>query len=395
MFWLAQIVFWTSALALIYTYVGYPLLVFAVSRARPLPIHKADFEPTFSVIITAYNEEADLAAKLENTLRLEYPAEKLEILVASDGSTDRTDDIAREFARRAVKLLRVEGRVGKTETQNQAVARTTGEIILFSDATTVYRPDTLRVIAPNFADKTVGCAAGKLVYVDPHSTTIGSGARSYWNYETFLKQSESAACSLIGVSGCLYAVRRAAYVPMYREACSDFLIATKIREQNLRTIFEPNAVSIEETNRRADKELNMRVRVINQSLTDLWRHRRMLNPFTSGFFAVELLSHKVLRYCLPLFLLLIFAASLLLAIEGNWFFAALTLLQIIFYAVGAAAIGFDSRGFQVPRLLSLPQYFLLVNAAIVLAFLKFARGERIAVWQPVRENNRQSEEFNG
>lgn len=369
---------------LIYTYAGYPLLVFAVSRLFPKSVKKSAFEPTISIIITAYNEELALRVKLENTLALEYPAEKLEIIVASDGSTDKTDEIAGEFAASGIKLFRQEGRLGKTATQNGAVEIANGEIIVFSDATTEYQTDVLRILAPNFADETVGCAAGKLIYIDRKKSSVGEGARSYWNYETFLKEAESAACSLIGASGCLYAVRRRNYVPMYPEACSDFLIATKIREQNLRTVYEPNAVSIEETNNQTDKELQMRVRVITQTLTDLWRHRGMMNPFKSGFYAVQLFSHKVLRYSVPLFLILILLSSFVLAFY-SWVFDLLLFAQIVFYFAALAAMSIEKLNGTAPRILALPQYFVLANTAAVLAFYKFSRGERFAVWQPIRD----------
>lgn len=383
---MAQAIFWASAIALLYTYAGYPLLVFAVSRLRPLEIRKAAIEPIVSVIVTAYNEEAALPAKIRNTLALDYPAEKLEVIIASDASTDRTDRIAEQFAGSGVRLFRQEGRLGKTATQNGAAAIATGEIIVFSDATTVYQTDVLRVIVPNFADASVGCVAGKLVYVDPNQSNVGAGARRYWNYETFLKTCESRACSLIGASGCLYAVRRSAYVPMYPEACSDFLIATKVREQNLRTVYEPDAVSIEETNNRADKELRMRVRVITQTFTDLWRHRHMLNPFRSGFYAVELISHKLMRYSVPIFLVGLLAASTVLWFESR-IFGLILLLQIGFYAAAAAALALEKITGSAPRLLALPQYFVLANLAAVLAAHKFWRGERFAVWQPIRDNN--------
>ena len=297
----AQIIFWTSVAALFYTYVGYPLLIYVYSLIFPKPIKRGDFEPFVTVLITAYNEELDIRAKLENTLKIDYPPEKLEILVASDGSTDKTDEIVREFAASGVKLFRQEGRVGKTYTQNKAVEQASGEIVLFSDATTMYQSDVLKQILPNFADETIGCVAGKLIYVDPGETNVGKGAKSYWNYETFLKRSESLACSLIGASGCLYAVKKSAYKPMYAEACSDFLIATVLYEQGLRTVFEPNAVCTEETNRQSKNEMQMRVRVISQTFTDLWRNRNMMNPFRSGFYAVELISHKLFRYAVPFF----------------------------------------------------------------------------------------------
>jgi cellulose synthase/poly-beta-1,6-N-acetylglucosamine synthase-like glycosyltransferase len=379
----AKILFWLAASALAYAYVGYPLLVWLVSYARPRAVRRAEFEPAVSVVITAYNEERDLASKLENTLALDYPKERLEVIVASDCSSDRTDEIARSYAARGVRLHRQAERLGKTAAQNAAVELARGEVILFSDATTLYQPDVLRAMLPNFADASVGCVAGKLVYVDPAATSVGRGAKSYWGYETFLKTHESRACSLIGASGCLYAVRRSAYVPLYHEACSDFIIATKMVEQGLRAVYEPRAVCTEETNRQADKELRMRVRVIAQTYTDLWRHRRLLNPLRGGFYAVELLSHKVMRYLVPLFLLLVLITSAALA-PRSLFFAALFAGQAVFYAAALAGWLLERAGARV-RLLSLPHYFVLANLAAVIAFYKFARGERYARWEPIRE----------
>jgi cellulose synthase/poly-beta-1,6-N-acetylglucosamine synthase-like glycosyltransferase len=382
---ICEIVFWSSALALFYTYVGYPLLLLIVSTLRPLAVRRgADAElPETSVIITAYNEERDLRAKLENTLALDYPAEKLEVIVASDCSTDGTDEIVREYAARGVQLLRQPVRLGKTAAQNSAVASARGEIILFSDATTLYQPDVLRVMMPSFADPAIGCVAGRLVYVDPAESSVGQGARSYWGYETFLKRHESRACSLIGASGCLYAVRRSAYVPMYDEACSDFLIATLMVQQGLRAVYEPLAVCTEETNRRADKELRMRVRVITQTLNDLWRHRAMMNPLRSGFYAVQLFSHKVLRYLVPVFLAILFIASALLAVS-NAFYAVAFGAQLAFYLAAACGWALERAGRRI-SLLALPHYFVLANIASLIAFYKFLSGERYARWEPIRE----------
>ena len=157
-----------------------------------------------------------------------------------------------------------------------------------------------------------------------------AGARSYWSYESTLKESESAACSLIGASGCIYAIRRSAYKPMYPEACSDFLIATALYKQGLRTVYEPHAVCIEKTNGNTTQEMRMRIRVISQTFTDLWHNREMLNPFRSGFFAVELISHKVLRYSVPLFLALVLVCSGTLAFYST-FYLGLFALQAAFY----------------------------------------------------------------
>ncbi|MGH9941909.1 MAG: glycosyltransferase family 2 protein [Pyrinomonadaceae bacterium] len=378
-----QAVFWLCTAALCYAYIGYPMLLLLVSRLRGREVRRADWTPSVSVIITAYNEERDLAAKLDNTLALDYPKDKLEIIVASDCSSDRTDEIALSYAARGVRLHRQPERLGKTAAQNAAVELAGSEVLLFSDATTLYRPDVLRVMVRNFADPTVGCAAGRLIYVDPEQSSVGRGARSYWDYEVFLKEHESRVCSLIGVSGCLYAVRRSAYVPLYHEACSDFLIATKMVEQGLRTIYEPAAVCTEETNSRTHKEMRMRVRVITQTYTDLWRHRAMMNPLRSGFYAVQLFSHKVMRYLVPVFLAALFATSAALA-AGSTFYLMVLVAQLGCYVAAAAGWLLERAGRHAGPL-AFPLYFVLANLAALIAFYQFLRGERYARWEPIRE----------
>jgi cellulose synthase/poly-beta-1,6-N-acetylglucosamine synthase-like glycosyltransferase len=378
----AEVVFWMSAIALFYTYAGYPLLLILISTLRPRTVRRAENTPSVTIIIAAYNEERALAAKLEDTLALDYPHESLEVIVTSDCSSDRTDEIAREFGTRGVRLHRQPERLGKTAAQNAAVELASGEIIVFSDATTLYQQDVLLALMPNFADPTVGCVTGQVVYTDSAKSTVGHGTRSYWNYEFLLKRHESSVCSLIGVCGCLYAVRRSAYVPLYHEACSDFVIATKMVEQGLRAIYEPAAVCTEETNTRANKELSTRVRIMTQTFADLWRNRGMLNPLTSGFYAVQLLSHKVMRYLVPLFLISSLSASAVLATRSV-VFAVILACQIGFYAAAGLA-GLLERSGLNSRLLAIPQYFVLGNIASLIAFYHFLRGERYARWEPIR-----------
>lgn len=378
----ALIIFVLTIILLVYTYVGYPLVVYLMSRMFPQRHDPNPITPTVTILITAFNEQEAIAAKLDNTLALAYPEDKIEILVASDGSTDRTDEIVKTYADRGVRLFRQDGRVGKTITQNNAVAAATGEIIIFSDATTDYTPDILDRVLPHFADDNIGCVAGRLVYVDDAASSVGSGAKGYWNYETFIKQAESRACSLIGASGALYAVRRSAYVPMYAEACSDFLICTMLYRDGYRSIFEPEAVCFETTNVRSDDEMRMRIRVISQTFTDLWRNRDMLLPWRSGFYAVQLLSHKLLRYAVPLLLVVALISNAVLAFPSP-FFAILLALQLVAY--GAAILGFvlERSGIKAGPL-AFPMYFILANFASAAAFFQFLRGERYAAWEPIR-----------
>ena len=378
-----QIIFWIAIAAIAYTYAGYPLLLILIGKFRAKPITRREVTPSVTVIIAAYNEERDLAGKLENTLALDYPKERLEIIVTSDCSTDRTDEIVRSFESRGVRLHRQAERLGKTAAQNAAVEKASGEILLFSDATTHYRPNVLRMLAPSFADPSVGCATGTVIYAHDADSSVSHGTRSYWSYEFLLKKHESAITSLIGVCGCMYAVRKSAYVPLYHEACSDFLVATMMVRQGLRAVYEPEAVCVEEPNARAHKELAVRVRIITQTLADLWRNRDVLNPFVKGFYAVQLVSHKVMRYIVPLFLIAILMTSAFLALHSA-FFAVIFMAQVCFYLASAASTLLVRLGVN-SRWLALPHYFVITNVACLIALFKLLRGERYIKWEPVRE----------
>ncbi len=371
-------------LALIaYTYVGYPALIYLLSRMFARPVRRAEITPKVSVIIAAYNEQRDIAEKIENTLRLDYPGARLEIIVASDCSTDRTDEIVNSYANEDVILHRRPERLGKSVAQNAAVKFSTGEIIVFSDATTLYQPDAIRKIVRSFADPEVGCVAGHLLYVDRSVTAVGQGCRSYWGYERFIKQSESRLGSLIGVSGCLYAVRRSSYARLALDMSSDFVIATEIHLQGLRTIYDCEAISTEDTNKRGKDEFRMRVRVIEQTLSALHRYKQVFNLRAHPLFGFQMISHKALRYGVPFFLIAIFLSNLLLVGSSEIYNLAF-MCQAAFYLTAIVGWICDWLGLRIGPL-GLPYYFALANAASLIAFLKFMRGEAHVVWEPIRE----------
>jgi cellulose synthase/poly-beta-1,6-N-acetylglucosamine synthase-like glycosyltransferase len=380
---MAQIVFLAAVALIGFAYAGYPILIFLLSRFYRQPVRRVSILPRVSLIIAAHNEERDIGAKLENALSLDYPREKLEIIVASDCSTDRTDEIVRSFAGRGVMLHRQEERHGKTRAQSRAVSVSSGEILIFSDATTMYEPDAIRKIVPNFADPEVGCVAGQLVYVDNKASAVGAGCRSYWSYEKMLKMWESGFGSLIGVSGCLYAVRRSCHARLASDMIDDFVIATEIHLQGLRTVYEPEAISKEDTNHRAKDELRMRVRVIEQTMSVLYRYREALNLRRHRLFAFQLLGHKVLRYLAPVFLPLALVSNYF-AWSGDNIFKYIFMAHAGLYV--AAIAGWVAERFNLKLgMAAIPYYFALVNVATVMAFIKFMRGESHVVWEPARE----------
>lgn len=386
---IAGIIFTAAVALILFIYLGYPILMFAISRLIPRPVLRAEIQPRVSLIIAARNEEREIAAKLENALALDYPKDLLQIIVASDCSDDGTDEIVRSFSDRGVILHQQTKRDGKTRAQHRAVCVSTGDILVFSDATTMYEPDTLRKLLRSFADPSVGCVAGQLIYRGGGhmaSSAVSKGCRSYWGYEKLLKSWESRAGSLIGVSGCLYAVRRSCYAKLAVDMIDDFVIAAEIQLQGLRTVYEPEAICSEYTNHRGRDEFRMRVRVIEQTMNALHRYSKLLGARRHGLFVFQLFCHKKLRYAVPALLFLALAANPF-ALEAGEFYQYAFFAQCLFYY--AAFIGWlgDRSGVRL-RPLAIPYYFVLINAAVVGAFIKFIRGEARAIWEPFRDSPR-------
>ena len=355
-------VFWLCACVIVYVYAGYPIVIQCLARFIGKGVERAAIRPTVTVVIAAYNEAAGIRAKLDNVSSLQYSQGLVDVIVTSDASSDGTDEIVKAYDPSRVRLVRVEGRRGKTACQNVAVQSATGEIVVFTDATTRIEPHALIALTANFADQSVGCVAGSLVYEIADQNPTGAGGAAYWSYEVRLRRAESALGSLVGVSGCLYAVRRSAYRAIAPELISDFVI-----------------VCFEETLAQAGQELAMRVRVAVRTIYALVAERRLLNPLRYGRFAWQLWSHKVLRYASPLFWIVALSTSLALA--ANLLYLVLFSLQILLIVAGVAGFLLQARR---PGLLTKPYYFLLTNVASLLAILRYVKGERIVTWKPIR-----------
>jgi cellulose synthase/poly-beta-1,6-N-acetylglucosamine synthase-like glycosyltransferase len=376
---MAAAVFWAAIAMVVYVYVGYPLLIFLLATVRPRPVRKAPYLPTVSFIVAAYNEQAAIADKLENTLAFDYPPEKLEIIVASDGSTDQTDEIVRTRYADRVRLLHVPGRVGKTITQNHAVEAATGEILAFSDTTTVYRPGALRALVSHFADPDVGSVTGSVIYGVETAASVDQGRAMYWNYESFLRRQESRFNSVLGNAGCCYALRRPLYTPLAADMISDVAQAVKVVQQGYRAVVADDAVVYEPAESRTiGSELRRRARVITRGLRSKWKMRDFFNPLRHPWFTLQVLSHRVLRWSVPVFLLIAFAANAFL-LDRPWF-RWLFVAQLALYALGGIAYALEERNVRVPGL-TIPLYFCVVNVAPLLAFRALLRGERAITWE--------------
>jgi cellulose synthase/poly-beta-1,6-N-acetylglucosamine synthase-like glycosyltransferase len=381
---MTAIVFWITVGLIFYAYVGYILAILLLSVIIRNPVRVDEgFEPTVTLIITAYNEEKDIAKKLENSLNQDYPHNRFEILVASDGSTDGTDQIVADYSKKnaIIKLARVEGRVGKTETQNQAVQAAKGEIIVFSDATTDYRNDAIRKIVRNYADPTVGAVSGRYLYITEKNTAMGAPTILFWNYENLIKSCQTRIRTITGCCGCIYSVRKALYEPLRRDIISDLVEPLKILEKGHRIAFEPEAIAYETTTERSSEELGMRIRVITRGMHGLLHMKTLLNPLKYGFVSFQLLSHKVLRWLIPVMMIALMGSNLFLL--GHWFYNLTFFLQAGLYFLAAVGWALDRYGIK-NRLTSMPLYFLVINIACLFGIFNVVKGERKSVWETVR-----------
>ncbi|KAA0890484.1 glycosyltransferase family 2 protein [Oryzomonas rubra] len=372
--------FFLSVVLVFYIYAGYPLLAAGLAACLHQTVKKKTFEPTVTILISAYNEAEGIATTIENKLGLEYPHNKLEIIVISDGSTDRTDAIVQGFADHDVRLLRQEPRAGKTGALNMAVPLAKGDIIIFSDANSLYAPDALRKLLANFADEEVGYVTGKMIYANPDGTPIGEGCSAYMKYENALRSIETRLGSVVGVDGGIDAVRATLYRPMNADQLPDFVQPLKVIEQGYRVVYEPEAVLWEPTLKDTDDEYRMRVRVSLRAFWALFDMRQLLWPGINPLFAWQLWSHKVLRYLCFWFLLVAYVTNWLLLGNGEGY-TVMLVLQHAGYVGALAAPRTKSAGVW-GRLLTFSRYFVLLNLAAAHAFGKFLLGKKQVVWTP-------------
>jgi cellulose synthase/poly-beta-1,6-N-acetylglucosamine synthase-like glycosyltransferase len=366
-----------------YTYAVYPGFIWVLSRLfgrRPVrPAATDDDLPHVSLVIAAHNEEAEIEARVANALASDYPPDKFEVVVASDGSTDRTNAIVRGIDDPRVRLLAFSRRQGKAGVLNEAIPRAAGDVVMLSDANTHTAPDAARKLAAWFLDPSVCAVCGKLVLTDRDGAQNADGL--YWKYETFLKLCESRLGALLGSNGAIYAVRKPAFVPLPPGTLvDDFVLPllAKVRTGG-RIVYDPEAVADEETAPDLAAEFRRRVRIGAGGFQSIKLLRGLLHP-SHGWVALTFASHKVLRWLCPFFLIAALLANLALAhLPG---FTELLVAQVGFYlaAVVGHRLPLPARPRAV-RALRLPSMFVLLNAALVVGFLRWARGPQSGPWQ--------------
>ena len=368
----------------VYVYAGYPALLWLASRCkRPHGQGDAGHEPSVTLVISCYNEADVIARKLENSLALDYPANKLAILVVSDGSDDGTDNIVKAFADKGIRLIRQEGRLGKTMGLNLAVEAADSEIIVFSDANAMYDTQAIRYLVRHFSHQKVGYAVGAALYTDADTGASAHNENLYWRYELAIKTWESRLHSVVGGDGAIYAIRSRLWQPLQQRDINDFVNPLQIIAQGYRGRFEPRAQCFEETAGSFDKEIARKERIVNRSIRGLMRVKSVMNPLKTGVFSSMVISHKLLRWLIPYFLVLGVAGSALLASQSLALFQLITLgsLGLLLLATTGQLWRDKTR---LPTLLSLPYYFVMVNAYAMKGIYKALLGQTQVTWNSAR-----------
>lgn len=369
----------------LYVYIGYPLLLIFLTKVLKInkPYNKKNITPKVALLVSCYNEVDVVREKITNCLNLDYPKEHLEIIFISDGSDDGTDEIIKEYAEQGIKLVRQEGRLGKTMALNMAIQETSSEFIVFSDANAMYKTDAINKLLRNFIDPSIGYVVGAALYTDGQESSAAESEDSYWQYEIMLKKMETQLHSVVGGDGAIYAIRKELYEELEQQDINDFVNPLQIIARGYRGVFEEQAICYEETAGDFNKEAKRKQRIVNRSFTGLMKVKQVLNPFKSGFFSFEVFSHKLLRWLIPIFLILSALGTIILAYNDSMIFKLLLLGEILFFWL--AMLGYlQSHSKQIPAAFFYPFYFLMVNTYSLFGLWQAILGNVQITWSTPR-----------
>ena len=390
-----EIIFWISLFIIFYTYLGYGFILYLMLRIRriikgkrPEIFYDWDDLPTCTLLIAAYNEENFISEKISNTLALEYPKGKLEVIFITDGSTDRTPDILKEFPQ--IKLLHQTERKGKVAAMHRALSHVNSEIIVFTDANTELNKDALCKIARHYADKKVGAVAGeKRIKVNELADAGAAGEGFYWRYESILKNWDSELYSTIGAAGELFSVRSDLYQTVENDTIlDDFMISMLIALKGYRIIYEPEAYAIETASENITEELKRKIRIAAGGIQSILRLKELLNIFRFGTLSFQYISHRVLRWTIsPFLLVLVLILNILIPIyNDNPIYSLLLLGQVIFYLLAILGLILEKRQLRV-KLFFIPYYFCVMNYAALAGLKRYLGNQQSAVWEKAKRKN--------
>lgn len=371
-----KIIFWTATIIVVYIYFGYPVLLIILSVFKKEKRERKEITFPVTLIISAYNEEKIIEKKIQNSLELNYPEDKLEIIIVSDGSTDNTDGIVKRYSSKFdnVRLVRVEGRTGKNIALNRALPNTSGDIIVFSDANSMYEENAIKNLVNCFSKKEISCVVGELKYVNTDSSNVSQGEGLYWKYESFMKRLESRLRLLLVGNGSIFAIRKELYPVLEPDVPNDLQIPLEIGRKGYEVIYEPKAIAIEKAAESSREEFRRKVRIINRALIGFLKlHKKVKGLRLFGF-----ISHKLLRWLAGIFLILIFLLNIFLV--GSNFYRTIFLLELLFYGLAGIGAYFQWKKIQC-GIFYVPFYFCLINLTALVALFEFLLGKRYSIWE--------------
>jgi len=388
LFW--QVVVWLCIGALFYTYLGYPALMYVLAQLRAIykrRFHQRPFRdesaredwPLITLLIPAYNEQKVIRQKIENTFDLDYPADRLKIVVVSDGSTDQTNAMLVSYGRQEIEFIPRSPRRGKTNVLNEVIPQLTGDLIVLSDASGLLKVDALKKLVRHFDDPRVGCVSGVYMFGDADESLRSLTEKVYWRYETFLKKQESGVHSAIGAHGALYGFRRRLFEKFHADTINDdFILPMQIIRNGYRVIYEPEAAVYEIASTNLKGEFNRRIRINVGNYQQTFMLRSLLNPLR-GRVALQFFSHKVLRTISPFFILLL---PLACSFAQAPIYTYLLWLQVGFYLIGLLGFLQEFVGLRLSYLY-LPFYFLMGNVSAVYGFTRFVMRKQSVLWKKI------------
>ncbi len=378
---MSKILFWSSLVFILYTYVGYPILLWLHSRFAGKEILKQPITPFVSIIISALNEEKRIGARLDNILAQKYPADHLEIIVISDGSTDRTGDIVRSYCNLIVRLLELPERKGKAYALNLGLAKARGEIVVFADARQRFEPDVVAQLVANFNDVSVGCVSGELKFLKSDESNIQAEMGVYWKYEKWIRKMESRSGSVVGATGAIYAMRRNIYKPLPADTLlDDVLNPLNVVIQGYRCVFDGSAVAYDSVSQDTTEEWTRKVRTLAGNWQLLSLNPELVMPILNPLW-LKFMSHKIFRLLVPFALAGVFVSSLLLQSPVYRLFL---LAQLLLYVI--AILTWFVPGIKANKIASLTYFFVIMNIAALVGFWRWITGRCTTVWKPAYQH---------
>jgi len=373
------ILFWTSYILIIYSYMVYPVLLRVLDKLfKPKAFVQTDDLPMVSLIVSAFNEEKVIRQRIENCFSLDYPEGHLEVLIASDGSDDKTAEIVKEYEGRGIILLDYKEREGKVNVLNKTVPKASHDILIFTDANTMFKHDAIKKLVRHFGDSKIGCVCGSLQFVNAKGSQTGELEGFYWRYETMMKKLEGKRGALLGANGAIYAIRKSLYENCPSDTIvEDFYLPMRILHKGYHVIYDVDANALEESAHKVIHEKERRIRIGAGDFQALFRLLPMLNPF-KGFSALAFWSHKVLRWFAPILLLIVFASNSYLYYIP--FYKGMFLLQVVFYVFACFGQVLSWSGFH-NKIFSLPYYFVSMNLALLLGLFRYLSRSQKSAWK--------------